>query len=204
MPLTLAFDIYGTLINTDGVRKELQEIAGDEELTNRWLVLWRLKQLKYSFRRAAMSMHTDFSVVTTDTLLYCSNHFNRKLSDDEFRRLTDVYTRLAAFTDAITAIPVLKERGYPISAFSNGSHQAVTSLLNRTGITRFFEKIVSTEALPQFKPSRSVYRHFNETVGCEPHQTIIITGNSFDLIGDRHAGWKGAWVKRSDRAVFDP
>jgi 2-haloacid dehalogenase len=31
-----------------------------------------------------------------------------------------------------------------------------------------------------------------------------VSGNPFDVIGARTAGWRTAWVKRNPHAVFDP
>lgn len=45
---TLAFDVYGTLINTHGVVSALEELVGDKAKT--FSSTWRDKQLEYSFR----------------------------------------------------------------------------------------------------------------------------------------------------------
>ncbi|MCC5913750.1 MAG: haloacid dehalogenase type II [Balneolaceae bacterium] len=203
MPLTLAFDIYGTLINTNGVRKEIGKIVRDDELTERWLSLWRQKQLEYSFRRAAMDLHTEFSTVTEEALMFCYSSFGRTPSQSEIKRLMNRYAALPAFSDAAKTISLLKDRGYRITAFSNGSKEAVTGLLKRSGLLPHFELVVSTEGASMFKPSPTVYRHFNDLSGSEPAETVLISGNSFDVIGALNAGWKSVWVRRDPSTQFD-
>ena len=46
---TIAFDVYGTLIDTDGVVSQLREWIGSQ--ADVFSQTWRSKQLEYSFRR---------------------------------------------------------------------------------------------------------------------------------------------------------
>ncbi|MGD8576862.1 MAG: haloacid dehalogenase type II, partial [Thiohalophilus sp.] len=65
----LAFDIYGTLIDTHGVVEELQSRIGDRawDFSRRW----REKQLEYTFRRGLMKNYIDFPTCTRQALDYC-------------------------------------------------------------------------------------------------------------------------------------
>ena len=49
---TLAFDVYGTLIDTQGVTVILEQFLGDRAFE--FSRTWREKQLEYSFRRGLM------------------------------------------------------------------------------------------------------------------------------------------------------
>ena len=68
MPYTLAFDVYGTLIDTSGVFEFLHKLIGDK--AELFMNTWRDKQLEYSFRRSAMDRYVDFSVCTQAGLVY--------------------------------------------------------------------------------------------------------------------------------------
>ena len=59
------------------------------------------------------------------------------------------------------------------------------------------------DVLETFKPNPDVYRYFMKEAG-DSNDAWLISGNPFDVIGAVTAGMKSAWVKRSDRAVFDP
>ena len=52
MAITLAFDVYGTLIDTHGVVSELNNLVQDK--AEAFSHKWREKQLEYSFRRGLM------------------------------------------------------------------------------------------------------------------------------------------------------
>jgi 2-haloacid dehalogenase len=73
MTPTIAFDVYGTLINTKSVERALGLLAGQKSVVIS--ELWRQKQLEYSFRRGLMRDYQDFSVCTHDALLFaCESH----------------------------------------------------------------------------------------------------------------------------------
>lgn len=55
MTITLAFDVYGTLIDTNGVVEVLHNIVGDK--AGDFSRSWREKQLEYSFRRGLMKKY---------------------------------------------------------------------------------------------------------------------------------------------------
>ena len=66
MPVTIAFDVYGTLIDTTGIVAALDARLGAQ--AGAFSDLWRAKQLEYSFRRGLMQNYRDFSVCTRQAL----------------------------------------------------------------------------------------------------------------------------------------
>lgn len=202
MATTLAFDVYGTLIDTQGVVGLLEEMVG--ELAPTFSRTWREKQLEYSFRRGLMRMYADFSVCTSDALEYCCQLYQQPLSDEQKARLLSFYRQLPAFSDALTALPGLQKSGCRLFAFSNGSAEAVEALLQQAGIRQYFEGVVSVEEQRTFKPDPGVYSYFRRQAGCGSGPVWLISGNPFDVIGAISTGMKAAWVRRSPEAVFDP
>ena len=58
MPKVLAFDVYGTLIDTQGIVTSLSGFVGDK--AGEFSRIWRDKQLEYSFRRGLLPLATLF------------------------------------------------------------------------------------------------------------------------------------------------
>ena len=73
MALTLAFDVYGTLIDTHGVVEALRPRLGSRALA--FARAWRDKQLEYAFRRTVMGCYADFSVCVDQALTYTAQAF---------------------------------------------------------------------------------------------------------------------------------
>ncbi|WP_114418330.1 haloacid dehalogenase type II [Marinospirillum perlucidum] len=202
MQTTLAFDVYGTLIDTQGVLVELQKLLGDQAPA--FSARWREKQLEYSFRRGLMQNYQDFSVCTRDALEFCDRFYQTQLTAEQKQQLLACYRTLPAFDDAKAALQELSEAGFRLFAFSNGSAEAVKGLLQHAGIDGFFEGVVSVEDLKSFKPNPAVYSHFLRSSSARANETWLISSNPFDVIGAVSAGWQAAWVQRSSEAVFDP
>jgi len=202
MASTLAFDVYGTLINTSGVFDKLNHMITDG--AEPFMKLWRQKQLEYSFRRGLMRQHTDFSVCTRDALSYCCTSLEVPLTQEQKDDLLQKYTTLPIFEDVKNCLNACREAGHDLYAFSNGSAAAVKQLLEHAGIIELFDGIVSTEEVHMFKPSPDVYRYFTAHTGAGTSDTWLISGNSFDVMGARACGWNAAWVQRSDDVTFDP
>jgi len=200
--VTLAFDVYGTLIDTHGVVAGLSEIVGDK--ARRFSQAWRDKQLEYSFRRGLMRRYETFAVCTRDALDYTCALFGISLNSDQRTHLLQIYRALPAFGDVREALPRLESAGYRMYAFSNGAGEAVDTLLGHAGIRHFFEGVVSCDEVRSFKPDPAVYRHFLHRADAAAEAAWLVSGNPFDVIGAMSAGMHGAWVKRSPDAVFDP
>jgi 2-haloacid dehalogenase len=202
MTVTLGFDVYGTLIDTAGVTEALKAFAGNRAAV--FAGLWREKQLEYSWRRALMQNYVDFSVCTRHGLDFVCTALDITISDYDKRELMAGYRMLPPFADVEASLPILKDRGFRMFAFSNGKPGDVASLLENSGISSYFVEVVSTDEIKSFKPNPAVYAHFLRRSGATGKEAWLISGNPFDVIGAVSAGMRGAWVKRSDKAQFDP
>ncbi|MFM9269459.1 haloacid dehalogenase type II [Halomonas elongata] len=199
----LAFDVYGTLIDTHGVVAELQSRLGDPSMAMEFSRRWRDKQLEYSFRRGLMGAYVDFARCTREALDFTDRVLGVGLSDTDREHLMGAYASLPAFDDVKVALARLAETHATCVAFSNGSREAVSGLLEGTGLSEYFADIVSVEEVRRFKPDPAVYAHLRQRLEVEPGDTWLISSNAFDVIGARHAGLHAAWVRRSPEAPFD-
>lgn len=200
--LTLAFDVYGTLIDTHGVVNALSEMVGEQ--AQAFSQTWRDKQLEYSFRRGLQQDYKNFAVCTRDALEYTCLFYQLELSDVQKNELLAVYRVLPAFDDVVAALEQLKQTGAQMYAFSNGAADAVEGLLQHAGIRDYFDGVVSVDDLQTFKPNPSVYQYFLERSGASAENAWLVSSNPFDVIGAVNIGMQAAWVRRSELAIFDP
>ena len=201
--VTLAFDVYGTLINTQGIQITLAEMLHDEQQAAALSRRWREKQLEYSFRRGLMDHYQPFSVCTRQALDFTLDEAGISLDGRQQNALLTAYRTLPAFTDAHGLLQQLQLNDARAFAFTNGEAAIASDLLTHAGLIEYLDGIVSVDVLRTFKPSPKVYNHFIEATDATASQTWLISGNPFDILGARHAGWRTAWVNRTD-APFDP
>ena len=202
MSITLAFDVYGTLINTQGIVSKLQEMAGNK--ADEFSRTWRDKQLEYSFRRGLMQNYEKFSICTSNALDFTCSYLKVPLTNEQKNELLSSYRTLPAFDDVAKGLSQLKSAGFRLYAFSNGSSDAVEELLVAAGIRDYFLGIVSADDIKSYKPNPAVYSYFLRKSGASGNTAWLISSNPFDVIGAVSAGMKSVWVRRSKDAVFDP
>ncbi|MDX2493549.1 MAG: haloacid dehalogenase type II [Desulfuromusa sp.] len=202
MTTTLAFDVYGTLIDTQGVSTALQKLVGNKAMD--FSRAWRDKQLEYSFRRGLMQNYETFAVCTSQALDYTCAYYKTPLTADQKTDLLSIYRVLPAFKDVKEGLTQLKATGFRLYAFSNGAADALEMLLSSAGIRDFFLGVVSVDDLKSFKPNPGVYSHFLRKSKATGDRAWLISSNPFDVIGAISSGMKSAWVRRSPDAVFDP
>ena len=202
MPTAIAFDVYGTLIDTHGVVSELQIMVGTK--AKYFSQTWREKQLEYSFRRGLMQNYENFAVCTKHALDFTCSYYQIELTSEQKNKLLDSYKTLPAFNDVKDGLVRLKKEKYNLYAFSNGSEEAIETLLVNAGIRDLFQGVVSVDDLKSFKPNPAVYSHFLRKSNSSGSNAWLISSNPFDVIGAISAGMKSAWVQRSKESIFDP
>jgi 2-haloacid dehalogenase len=202
MSITLAFDVYGTLLDIYGANKTLEKIVGDKSLE--FSHTWRDKQLEYSFRRALMNKYEVFSVCVSDALDYTCMYYKTPLTKEKKQELLNAYRLLPAFDDVISSLKQFDDVDYRLYAFSNGSVEMIETLLTAADIREYFLGIVSVDGIKSFKPDPAVYQHFMSETAADNDKAWLVSSNPFDIIGAVSAGMKAAWVKRFENKVFDP
>lgn len=201
MKQILAFDVYGTLIDTHGVLVLLKQMMENRALL--FSETWRSKQLEYSFRRGLMRRYEGFSVCTKDALNYTCEVLKVALTNEQKKLLLESYKTLPAFDDVEIGLSQLKER-YQLVAFSNGEKESVEKLLNNANISKYFDDTITADEIQTFKPNPDIYQHLLNRTDSTANQTWLISSNPFDVIGAKSFGMNAAWVKRSNSAVYDP
>lgn len=201
MKKTIAFDVYGTLIDTQGVLTLLETYIGDT--AQLFSDTWRSKQLEYSFRKGLMDRYEPFSICTEQALNFCCDYLKINLSIEQKRMLMESYKRLPAFADVTSALIGLKQY-CSLIAFSNGEKESVEQLLNNANIAQYFTDVVSADEVRTFKPSPVIYQYLLTRTASKPEDTWLISSNPFDVIGARSEAINAVWVKRSNSMVYDP
>ena len=202
MATTLAFDVYGSLIDTQGIVEELAKHIG--KLALEFSRTWRAKRLEYSFRRGLMQRYENFVCCTKDAFHYTASVMKLSFEPRAEDCILEAYNRLPSFPDVHGSLAALRGSGFRLFAFSNGLPGAVGTLLSVAGIRGFFEDVVSVDEVRSFKPSPAVYRLFLERSGAVAGDAWLISSNPFDVIGAISSGMRSAWIRRSPEVVFDP
>jgi len=196
----LAFDMYGTLVDPIRIWKQLEHYIPDD--AQRIAEIWRQKQLEFTFRLTAMERYEDFEQVTRKALDYALAATGHMLDAQQKNSLMAQYNDLECFADVEPGLQRLKDAGYTMVVFSNGSPTMLTGIMNAANLNPYFKGFVSVDEVKVYKPSPIVYRHVASSLGRLIDEVRLISSNPFDVIGAEAAGMQAAWVNRSG-GLFD-
>jgi len=202
MRTSLAFDVYGTLIDPLGVTDRLAGFIGDDAAG--FSAGWRSKQVEYLFRRGLGRRYEPFTVCTRQSLDYTCRVTGHDLTTEQREALMQAYLRLPAYEGTADALAALQRDHLELYAFSNGEPETLATVLANAGLSGLFKGIVSVHDARSFKPDPSVYAFFLENTGAVLGRTWLVSANPFDVIGALEVGWKTAWLRRDPTMVFDP
>ena len=200
-PEALAFDIFGTVLDLAGsLTPRLSELLDDcgaqTQVTTLW-AYWRMRQRIEQYQDNLLMLgHSGYLAVMRRSLLYTLRTFKVVFSESQVDDFMLAYQQLDPFDDAVAGLERLAGN-CRLVMLSNGEHDYLVHLAhNRIKIP--FDEIISVESVGQFKPHPAVYRHAARRLGLEPGQIMMVAAHSFDIIGARACGFRGAYVDRYD------
>lgn len=196
----LVFDLYGTLCDVHSVAA-----ACDARFPGRGReisVVWRQKQLEYTWMRSLMGCYEDFEKATHDALTFASRQLGLKLSAPVHAELCNAYLRLAAFAEVPAALEELKSRGLKLAILSNGSARSIDAVVRHAGIAPYLDELISVDEVGIFKPHRDVYELAERRLGVPRGSILFVSSNSWDATGAAYYGYATCWVNRAN-GCFD-
>ncbi|KIW89062.1 haloacid dehalogenase, type II [Cladophialophora bantiana CBS 173.52] len=205
--IVVAFDLYGTLLSTESIAKELASHFGQEKAAS-IAAVWRKYQLEYTWRLNSMKQYQDFSDVTRKSLLHALAEHGVSLSDAQVDKLMDAYDFLSTFPDVNPALKRLENNtNVECVVFSNGTKTMVSNSVNKSNDlnSSVFKDLVTVDVVGVFKPAPEVYKFLAQKVNKVDHEDKmwLVSGNPFDVVGARSIGMQAAWVDRSGNGWQD-
>src|SRR5438477_3906182 len=172
MAESLAFDMYGTLVDPIRIWKQLEQYFPRE--AQRIAEIWRQKQLEFTFRLTAMERYEDFEQVTRKALDFALVASGNSLETQQKNLLMAQYNDLERFADVESGLQRLKDAGYTMVVFSNGSPAMLSAIMRAANLERYCSGFVSVDEVKVYKPSPVVYRHVANRLGRPLDQVRLI------------------------------
>jgi 2-haloacid dehalogenase len=104
--------------------------------------------------------------------------------------------RLPPHTDVIPALTRLQDAGFRMATLTNNAPAVVAAQLTHAGLTDFFERQFSVEAVQLFKPAPETYRYAAGQLGAAISDIRLIAAHDWDVTGAIRAGARAAFVAR--------
>ncbi len=202
----LTFDLFGTVLDLDGsLVPPLGRFFGDRGIgvdAAEFWVQWRARQRIEQYQDTILMLgHSGYLATAERALRYtlCLNRID--LDAPAEAEIMGFWQNLSPYPEVLEALHRLSER-YDLVALSNGNAHFLQHLAeNRIGWE--FDAIISVGEVGVFKPHPAVYRHAATRLGLEPGECLMVSANSFDVLGARACGYRAAFVNRRDMPYED-
>jgi len=204
--IVIAFDLYGTLLSTESIAKELAKHFGDDKASS-IAALWRRYQLEYTWRMNSMGIYKPFYDITRASLQHALAEQSESLSESEINELMKAYDSLGTFPEVeATLNGIVSNPAIDAYVFSNGTDAMVGSSVKQSPSlaphASVFKDLITVQEIEVFKPDKRVYDYLVKKVGKTTSEedkasVWLVSGNPFDVVGARAAGLQACWVDRA-------
>ena len=196
---TLTFDVFGTVLDLTGSLEaptgELLSELGSEMTGAEFYPQWRARQRIEQYQDSMMMLgHSGYLETCRRALAYTLRANGIPFERERIVRFMEVWQDLIPYPDSLEGLERLSAK-YRLVALSNGEPDYLAHLVNNR--IRFdFDAVISVEEAGAFKPHPGVYRAAARILDAEPNEIMMVAAHSFDIMGARVCGFRGAYVNR--------
>jgi 2-haloacid dehalogenase len=189
----LVFDAYGTIFDVHSIVVECESRFPGQG--SQLSVLWRSKQLEYTWLRSLMGRYVNFEANTRMALLAACRMLKLELSDEASNHLVGAYRMLKVFADVPGPLALLSGKARAI--LSNGSPDMLAAVVRNAGLERHFDAVLSVDDLEIYKPHPSVYAFAARRLNVRPEEVGFVSSNFWDVAGAASFGFRTFWINRN-------
>ncbi|MGD7052349.1 HAD family hydrolase [Sutcliffiella horikoshii] len=203
------FDIDGTLLDYDYAEREG---ILDFFRTNPYLFsftdqqaieVW--KQLSSEYFEKFLANELSFQEQKRARMIELFKKVEIKITneeaDDKFESYLSLYKKnWKAYADVIEVLDKLKEQGYPLGVISNGDYQQQVEKLQRMGVDKYFNIVITSSEVGTAKPNKSIFIEASKRAN-SPIENCYYVGDRLDTdaLGSKMSGMIGIWLNRVDK-----
>ena len=188
------FDAYGTLFDVNSAVMRHEARIGAE--ARAFSILWRQKQLEYSWILSLAGRFTDFWTLTERALDYAFASFpgvDRALRSE----LLAAYRVLDAYPDVPEVLRRLRKKGLKTAILSNGEPSMLADAIASAGIGGLLDHVFSVSSVGIYKTDARAYAQIREPLGARADEIGFVSSNRWDVAGAAAFGLTPIWVNRT-------
>ncbi|MCV2402421.1 haloacid dehalogenase type II [Marinomonas sp. C2222] len=190
---TILFDINETVLDLGVLKPKFSAAFGDEIM----LDIWFSTLLHSSTVAMITGIKTNFFNLAKQALETLAAKQGVYLSASSIDDILQALSNLPPHADMHIALEKLRSAGFYIVALSNSSLNLVAKQIENSGLSEYFDEVISVEAFGSFKPSKDVYLQTAKKLQKTPSNLRLIATHDWDTHGALMAGLKAAYINRS-------
>jgi len=198
MPRIIVFDVNETLLNVRHMEPLFEEVFGAKEILREWFSLLLL----HSEVATLAGPYFDFGTLARAALQMTASARGVSLPKESEDRILAEMASLPAHPEVPQALQILRDAGLRLVTLTNSSQQLLESQTRNAGLTEYFERNFSVDAIRRFKPAPEPYRLVASAQGVETRDLRMVAAHAWDIVGAMQAGCSGAFVSRPGKVLF--
>ena len=195
----LTFDLFGTILDLGGsltpfIDESLKARDTDVSAAEFW-AQWRYRQRIEQYQDTIVMLgHSGYLETVRRAVHYVLRANGIHADPDTVKEFMRGWQSLSPFPEVSAALTKMQSR-YQLVVLSNGDPSFLEYLVTeRVGWN--FDAVISVTSVGAFKPHPAVYRAAAGQLGLEVGECMMVSANSFDIMGARACGFSGAFVNR--------
>ena len=195
----LTFDLFGTILDLEkstypSIKNILDNNKSSVTPQEFWAFLRHRQRIEQYQDNILDLGHSGYLITVKNAFKYTSRKFNMEPSLNELELWDDNWQNLIPFDDISENLKFLK-KNFSLIALSNGNKSFLDHLA-KNRIQFDFDNIISVEDVGAFKPFSGVYRKASLISGYNLSEILMVSANSFDVMGAKSCGMLGAYIDR--------
>mgnify|MGYP003625521679 CR=1 FL=1 len=197
MPDPLIFDVNETLLDMAAMDPLFERFSSRPGLRGEWFSI-----LKESWLVDTVNGdYQPFGVLAKAALVALGRVHGFPVSDADQGALIQALTHLPAHPEVPAALARLRNAGFSLVAFSNGTDEALATQLDHAGLRNYFDRVLTVQTKRNYKPAVAAYRWVAGQLAVEPEAMTMIAAHGWDLTGAARAGCRTAFVARPGKVL---
>lgn len=192
----IVFDVNETLLDIEILNPFFERTFGDARVMRQWFS----ELILYSQALTLSGNYAPFGQLVVAVLKMVAQIKNVSLTENDLDDLKDHMARLPAHKDAAPALEILKSSGFRLVTLTNSAPEAGQTVLQKAGLSHYFEKQFSVDAVKRFKPAPETYNSVASALGADVGSLRLVAAHTWDTLGAMAAGWKAALLTRPGNA----
>lgn len=198
----LTFDLFGTILDLNGnlipfIHESLDARDINTITADSFWEQWRQRQRIEQYQDSLMMLgHSGYLETVRRALHWTLRRNGIDTSDDTIDEFMHGWQHLTPFPEVLPALERLQSK-YKLVVLSNGDTEFL-DYLTMQKIDWDFDNVISVTSVGAFKPHPAVYRCAAGRLGLEVTECLMVSANSFDVMGARSCGYLGVYVNRYD------
>jgi 2-haloacid dehalogenase len=197
MKKLIVFDVNETLLDLKALDPKFEEIFGSASVRTSWFG----QVLRNSLVATITGRYDDFGKIAGAALDMTAQLHNVTLSDEDRAAIMGGIRSLPPHADVIPGLQKLASAGFRLFTLTNSPPHVVEAQLQNAGISAYFEKSFSVDAVRRFKPAAEVYQMAAGELGVPLEQLRLVAAHDWDVDGALNAGCSAAFIARPGKVL---